>query len=116
MTGRAELEAVLIPLARMRTVATYAQLAEALGLEPPQTVHRTALALEALMEAHAAEGLPQLAAVVVSRGRDGLPAPGFFATLAALGLHDGAETGTQAQARHAAELERVYDHWGAAAG
>lgn len=116
MTGRAELEAVLLPLARMRTVATYKQVADALGLVPPQTVHRTAMALEALMEEHAAEGRPQLAAVVVARARGGLPAPGFFAKLAALGLHDGPETGPEAAARHAAELDRVYEHWGAPPG
>ena len=111
---RDELELVLASLAAARRTATYAEVADALALAPPQRVHRLAMALESLMEADVAEGRPQRAALVVSRRRDGLPAPGFFAKLAALGLHDGPESGPEAAAAHAAELERVFA--GGAAG
>ena len=64
---------------------TYQQAAQRLGLEPPHTIHRLALALEALMQEDAAAGRPFIAALVVSRSRQGLPAPGFFDTAIALG-------------------------------
>lgn len=102
---RAELTAV----ARAGETRTYQQVAQALGLEPPQTIHRVAVALERLMEEDAAAGHPLLAAVVVSRTRDGLPAPGFFAHARNLGRYDGPEQGPQAAAFHAAELAAVHE-------
>ena len=112
MTGRAELEAVLVPVAMSGGVTTYRDLAVALGLKPPGTVQKVATALEAMMGEHAAEGRPQLAAVVVSRSGEGLPAPGFFERLVELGLYDGPPEGPGAAAFHAAELARVREHWG----
>ncbi|TFH86908.1 hypothetical protein EQG41_08620 [Billgrantia azerbaijanica] len=63
---------------------TYQQVAEALGLEPPRTIHRVALALEALMREDVAAGRPCIAALVVSR-RGALPQRGFFDLAVALG-------------------------------
>ncbi|MBB3231277.1 hypothetical protein [Halomonas stenophila] len=64
---------------------TYQQLAEALGLAPPRTIQRVAQALEALMEEDARRGRPFIAALVVSRRGEGLPAQGFFDLAVALG-------------------------------
>ena len=108
---RAALRAILADVARAGATRTYQQVAVALALEPPQTIHRVALALESLMEEDAAAGRPLLAAVVVSRTRDGLPAPGFFARARALGRYDGPETGPGAAAFHAAELAAVHGHY-----
>lgn len=64
---------------------TYQQLAEALGLEPPGTIQRVAQALETLMREDAQAGCPLIAALVVSRRGEGLPADGFFELAVALG-------------------------------
>ena len=63
---------------------TYQQAALALGLSPPRTIRRVALALEALMHEDVAAGRPMLASLVVSR-RGGLPGDGFFELAVALG-------------------------------
>jgi hypothetical protein len=83
---------------------TYRDAAHALGLKPPHTIHRVILALEHTMREDAAAGRPFIAARVISRARDGLPAPGFFVLAQALGRHDGDEAGARARAFHAAEL------------
>ncbi|GAB2788572.1 hypothetical protein GCM10027040_13480 [Halomonas shantousis] len=64
---------------------TYQQLAEALGLRPPRTIQRVAQALEALMREDAQRNRPFIAALVVSRQGEGLPAQGFFDLAVALG-------------------------------
>ncbi len=57
---------------------TYGALARALGLWMPGSVRRVTRALETCMREDAAAGRPFIAALVAGRGRDGLPAPGFF--------------------------------------
>jgi hypothetical protein len=68
-----------------RLPVTYRDLAHALGLRPPQTIHRLAMALETTMYEDAAAGRPLIAALVVSKTGRGLPQEGFFALAAALG-------------------------------
>lgn len=63
---------------------TYQQAADALGLSPPRTIRRVALALETLIHEDIAAGQPMLASLVVSR-RGGLPGAGFFELAVALG-------------------------------
>jgi len=57
---------------------TYQQLAKALALRPPRTIQRVAQALESLMREDAQQDRPFIAALVVSRRGEGLPAQGFF--------------------------------------
>lgn len=64
---------------------TYQQLAEALGLQPPRTIQRVAQALETLMREDAQQNRPFIAALVVSRRGEGLPAQGFFDSAVELG-------------------------------
>ena len=64
---------------------TYQQLAEALGLQPPRTIQRVAQALETLMREDAQQNRPFIAALVVSRRGEGLPAQGFFDLAVELG-------------------------------
>lgn len=64
---------------------TYQQLAEALGLQPPRTIQRVAQALETLMREDAEHDQPFIAALVVSRRGEGLPAQGFFDLAVELG-------------------------------
>ncbi|MBZ9538867.1 hypothetical protein KGQ90_07945 [Modicisalibacter tunisiensis] len=64
---------------------TYQQVAGALGLEPPRTIQQVALALEETMREDAEAERPLMAALVVSRQGQGLPARGFFDLAVALG-------------------------------
>lgn len=109
----AVLRLILDDRAGAGTTITYADLARVAGVPPPHTVHKTAEALEALMAEDAAAGRPLAAAVVISRARDGLPAPGFFQKAAELGVYFGPDKGPQAAAFHAIELERVRHAHGA---
>jgi hypothetical protein len=63
------------------------------------------------MREDTAAGEPMIAALVVSRWRGGLPAPGFFELATRLGHHDGAETGPQAQAFFEREFAAALARW-----
>lgn len=63
---------------------TYQQVASALALTPPRTIAQVTQALERLMREDAAQQKPFIAALVVSRRGDGLPAAGFFELAVAL--------------------------------
>ncbi len=86
---------------------TYEQVAQALKLQPPCTIRQVIAALERLMVEDAQAGRPLLAARVVSRARDGLPAAGFFDLAQRLGCHAGALQGESARCFHQAELARL---------
>jgi hypothetical protein len=53
----------LMDQAQTGNLTTYKELADRLGLEPLQTIHRIVKALETLMEADVATGRPMLAAL-----------------------------------------------------
>ncbi|WP_404375419.1 hypothetical protein [Vreelandella aquamarina] len=84
---------------------TYQQVASALGLTPPRTIARVAQALEQLMEEDVAAGRPMIAALVVSRRGDALPASGFFEKAVALGRFP-SET-SEHKARYADERDQA---------
>ncbi len=107
----AALHPVLIDTVRQGRTIAYRDLARAAGVPAPHSIHRTTLALEALIRADHAAGRPLLAAVAV--GKAGLPGPGFFQLLRALGRYDGPDRGPEAAAWHASELRAALDHWGA---
>lgn len=107
----AALRAVLEGIAARAQTRSYQQVAAAAGIEPPQSIHRLALALERLMAADTAAGRPLLAAVVVSRTRQGLPAPGFFAHARELGRYAGPERGPAAADFHTSELAAVHERY-----
>jgi len=99
--------AYLLALTDGRWPLTYRAVADALRIPSPHTIHKLVGALEQTMREDAAAGRPFIAARVVSRSRGGLPAPGFFALAAQLGRHDGSETGPQARAFHAGQLQAL---------
>ena len=101
------LRQALIDQAQTGNPTTYKELANRLGLEPPQTVHRVVEALETLMHEDVAAGRPMLAALCVSRMRHGIPARGFFLAAQGLEISTGDPTGLEARAFHAIELQRV---------
>jgi hypothetical protein len=63
------------------------------------------------MAEDAAAGRPFIAAMVISKWRGGLPAPGFFDCAARLGRFAGDATGPDARAFHAIELNAVLALW-----
>ena len=83
------LRQALIDQAQTGTPTTYKELADRLGLEPPQTIHRLGEALETLMKDDVAANRPMLAALCVSKVRSGIPGRGFFLAAKVLGyFHD----------------------------
>lgn len=106
--GLDRLEQLLITAAQRQQVMTYAAVARALALPPPYTIHKAAELIEAQMRRHAAAGAPQLASLVVSKARGGLPAPGYFVLLRELGLYAGPSEGPEAQAFHAGEVAACF--------
>ena len=99
-------------LARRRETINYRDLAKALEVQPPNTIHQVADALEVLMGEDHATGAPFLAALVVSKVRNGLPAPTFFDIARMLGLFKGSDTDSDTQTYHARELESAWYYWG----
>jgi hypothetical protein len=80
------LEARLAELAAQRLTITYGALAKDLAIPGPGAIAQLTSALEALMEADAAQGRPLRAALVVGRLNGDQPAAGFFLKAAELGL------------------------------
>ena len=68
-----------------------------------------------LIEEDAAAARPLIAALVVSKARGGLPAPGFFDCARRVGCFDGDPSGPEGSAFYAAEFNRAVEFWSAAA-
>jgi hypothetical protein len=106
---RAALRAHLERVASGGGTITYQALAQALLLEPPNTIQQLARALEDLMYEDGQAQRPFIAALVVSRRPPHLPRLGFFECAAALGRFRDEEA---ARAEfHARELRRVHEQW-----
>ena len=106
------MRAYLTEIARRRATITYRDLAGALQVQPPNTIRQVADALDVLMQEDHAIGAPFLAALVVSKVRNGLPAPAFFFFAGSLGRFKGSDTGPETPTYHAQELKNAWDHWG----
>jgi len=105
------LRAHLQTLATRRLPITYQEAAKGMFLSPPNTIHQVAEALEQLMAEDAAADRPFIAAMVISKARGGVPAPGFFDCAARLGRFAGDATGLDAWSFHAVELYATMDFW-----
>ena len=106
------IRAYLTKLARHRRTITYLELAKELEVQPPNTIHQVTNTLEVLMQEDCTNGAPFLAALVVSKVHNGLPAPGFFSFARSLGRVRGSDTGPETHACHAGELQRAWNYWG----
>ena len=93
------------------TPITYQALAKTLDLSPPNTIHQLSAALECLIEEDAAAARPLIAALVISKARGGLPAPGFFDCARRVGRFDGNPSGPEALAYYAAEFDVAVKFW-----
>ncbi len=110
------LRAYLRIVAEQRLPVTYHEVAETLELTPPNTIHQVTEALEHIMTEDAATDCPFIAAIVISKARGGLPAPGFFDCAARLGRFDGDAAGAEARVFHAAEFNATVAFWAASEG
>jgi len=111
-TLASRLRAHLQALAARRLPITYQEAAKGLLLTPPNTIHRVTEALEQMMAEDAAADRPFIAAMVISRARGGLPAPGFFDCAARLGRFGSDATCLDAAAYHAVEINAAFAFWG----
>jgi hypothetical protein len=109
LAGR--LRAQLETLAARRVPITYRNLAKAMLLSPPHTIHQVTEALEQLMAKDAVANRPFIAAMVVSTWHSGLPAPGYFDCAARLGRFAGDASGPEAKAFHAGEFNASVALW-----
>jgi hypothetical protein len=82
-----ERDKALESVAKRRILITYQELANALQILPPNSIHRVTEALERLMEEDAAADRPFIAALAISNGR--LPGAGFFDCARRLGRFAG---------------------------
>jgi hypothetical protein len=98
-------------VAKQRVPITYQEAVNAVRLTAPNTIHQVTDALEHLMAEDAASGRPFIAAIVISKARGGLPAPGFFDCAARLGRFVGDATGPEAWGFHAAEFNAAVAFW-----
>jgi len=105
------LRSYLQALAAMRVPITYRDVAKAMLLSPPHTIHQVTEALEQLMADDAAANRPFIAAMVISKWRGGLPAPGFFDCAARLGRFTGDAAGPDAKLFHAGEFNASVALW-----
>ena len=112
MPTHARIREFLESLAKRRNLITYQELANALQILPPHSIHQVTEALERLMEEDAAADRPFIAALALSKARGGLPAPGFFDCARRLGRFAGDPAGQDARTFHAAELNAVFSRWG----
>jgi hypothetical protein len=101
----------LCEIARQSSPITYQVLAKELGLLPPNTIHQLTVALEYLIEEDATAARPLIAALVVSKARNGLPAFGFFECAQRVGRFDGDPSGPEGSAFHSAEFDKAIEFW-----
>jgi len=94
-------------LANRHLPITYQEAAEGLMLLAPNTMHQVTEALEQIMAEDAAADRPFIAAMVISKWRDGLPAPGFFDCATRLGRFAGDANGPDARVFHTVEINAV---------
>lgn len=105
------LRAYLCHVAGAGRPVTYQAVAKALSLAPPNTIHQLTVALETLIAEDAAADRPLIAALVISKARLGLPAPGFFDCAKRVGRFKGDPLGRECSDFHQAELQHAIDFW-----
>ncbi len=96
-------------IASQGVTITYQDLANAMQLQPPNTIHQLTNALEELMREDAQAARPFIAAMVVSKRPPYLPGRGFFQHAAELGRFTGSDAA--AAEFHASELARARAYW-----
>lgn len=101
----ARLRRVLEQARVQRRTMTYLQVADALDMPGPKRIHQTTRLIERLLAEDVRAGRAPLAALAISRARDGLPAPGFFDRARRLGL----DPTPDPRSFHQALLRRLFE-------
>ena len=101
----------LCKIAGSATPITYQALAASLSLSPPNTIQQLTDALETLILEDAEASRPLIAALVVSKARGGLPAPGFFDCARRVRRFDGGTSGPDALTYHSKEFTEAVEFW-----
>jgi hypothetical protein len=68
------------------------------------------------MQQDAQAGRPFIAAIAISKVRNGLPGAGFFECAKRLGRFEGDVDGPEARFFHASELKAAFKYWGRFSG
>ena len=105
------IRAHLCEIAGHAVPVTYIALAKALDLGPPNIIRQLTAALEILIEEDAAAGRPLIAALVISKGRGGLPAPGFFECAQRAGRFHAELSGPEEASFYTTEFESAVAFW-----
>ena len=103
-------EMALASATSLGRILTYAEMADAADIPAPQRIQKLTLWLETTMRQDHAAGQPLRAALVISRNRNGLPAPGFFLLCQELGIYQGSETGADATQFHQTMIAALIPH------
>ena len=101
-------EMALATAQRANQTITYAELANAAKIPNPHRIHKLTKWLENSMRMDHEAGKPLRAAMVISRNRGGLPAPGFFILCGELGIYQGAVSGQHAVHFHKTAITNVW--------
>lgn len=112
MLALATARAFLREAAKCRRLVTYRDMASALQLTPPNTIHQVTVALERLMEEDAVAHHPFIAALAISTILGDLPRRGFFDCASRLGRFAGDPDGQDASTFHAKEVDAAFAFWG----
>ena len=100
-------EMALASARQANQIITYAELADAAAIPNPRRIYKLTKWLENIVRRDHAAGEPLRAALVISRKRGGLPAPGFFLLCGELGLYQGAVSGQRAIQFHKATITNL---------
>ncbi len=95
MLAPAAARAFLQEAARVGRLVAYREMASALQVMPPNSIHQVTVALELLMEEDAAANRPLIAALAVSGTLGDLPRRGFFDCARRLGRFTGDPEGPE---------------------
>ncbi len=101
-------EMALATAQRANQTITYAELADSASIPNPHRIHKLTEWLEHSMRNDHAAGEPLRAALVISRKRGGLPAPGFFLLCSELGLYQGDVSGQHAVQFHKTAITHLW--------
>ena len=103
-------EMALASATSLGRIVTYGEIARAANIPAPQRIYKLTIWLETTMRQDHAAGQPLRAALVISRNRNGLPAPGFFLLCQELGIYQGAEIGADATQFHQTMIAALMPH------
>ena len=105
---RRRADMALAAACKANQIITYAELADSAAIPEPHRIHKLTEWLEHTMREDHAAGAPLRAALVISRNRSGLPAPGFFMLCDKLGLYQGSISGPDAVQFHQSTINHLF--------